>query len=151
MRIDEKLSLVFGVPEASFFKTFKEKKVFVSELRPCLEGMRLVTKGMLKNKITPVVICDSMMAFCMKAGLVKEVHIFYRRLEGETAFCRTGTMIAALCARLHGINCFLHKEGMNKASVCDLRKIGNKSVTISSIKTYVPDIEELPLALLARD
>ncbi|HQP92285.1 MAG TPA: hypothetical protein PLU24_06380 [Candidatus Omnitrophota bacterium] len=150
MQINEKLSLVFGIPDESFFKTFKESKVFVPELRPGLEGMQVVSKAMLKNKITPIVICDNMMAFCMKRGLVKDVHIFYKSINADSAVCRTGSLIAALCAKAHGINCFLHRESAFNNHAQDLKKIGGKNITSSSIKTYVPETEEVPLASLVR-
>ncbi len=150
MQINSKLPLIFGVPDKDFFKNLGDKQVFVSELRPGLEGMQAVSKECLKNKIEPVVICDNMMAFCMKSNLVKEVHIFSSHIENESAVCRTGSLIAALCAKAHGLPCILHTQSVKKAKRADLRKIGNSSVTLASIKTYVPETEEVSLRLVSK-
>lgn len=148
MRVDKKLNLIFGVPGKAFIESFNDKEVFVSELRPALEGMKAVSRELLKKNIRPVVICDNMMAFCMKQGLVSAVHIFYSRMGDESCVCRTGSMIAVLCARAHNIRVYLHPSKRIKAVKSDVRKIGGLRVTSADIKTYVPLEEEVPLELV---
>lgn len=152
MEIKEKIPLVFGVPDASFYasfhETFKEKKVFVAELRPGLEGMNIVSKEFLKMGIVPVVICDNMMAFCMQRGLVGEVHIFSSSRDNKKGSCRTGSLVAALCARMHNIPVYMHASQSKVSKGFDLTKIGNDSVTIQGIRTYAPLLEEVPLSLV---
>ncbi len=165
MEIKDKIPLVFGAPDGSFFETFKEKKVFVAELRPGLEGMRIVSKEFLKIGVVPVIICDNMMAFCMQRGLVGEVHIFSSSIDKEKGICRTGSLVAALCARMHNIPVYMHpvrnphKSLLNVSNGVhapqskalkglDLTKIGNDSVTIQGIRTYAPLLEEVPLSLI---
>ena len=165
MEIKEKIPLVFGVPDASFFEAFKEKKVFVAELRPGLEGMKIVSKEFLKIGVVPVIICDNMMAFCMQRGLVEAVHIFSSGADKGKGSCRTGSLIAALCASLHNIPVYMHpvrnphKSLLNVSNGVhasqskgskgfDLTKIGNDSVTIPGIRTYAPLLEEVPLSLV---
>lgn len=150
MQINQKLPLIFGVPDKGFFETLKGKKAFVAELRPGLEGARAVSKELLKRKITPVVICDNMLAFCMRQGLVSDTHIFYKAMKKEEAVCRAGSLIAALCAKAHGIPVYLYKSGEKKELVSDLRKIGGRRVTVASIKTYVPACDRVPLDLIER-
>lgn len=147
MQISEKLPLIFGVPDSGFFEDFREKKAFVAELRPGLEGMQAVSKGLLKKKITPVVICDNMMAFCMRQGLVSGVHIFYKNLNKDNAVCRAGSLIAALCAKEHNIPVHIHKAAATKVKISDLTRIGGRRVTNADIKTYVPVFEDVPLEL----
>jgi methylthioribose-1-phosphate isomerase len=189
MQINDKIPLIFGVPDVSFYETLKEKKVFVAELRPALEGMNVVAPVLLKNKITPVLICDNMLGFCMKQGLVSKVFIFtplekaavlkrgllpleadgdskppsvhtVRELRSLTGFthavsrdsvlCRTGSLIAALLAQEHKIPVYLFKaKTLSVSRQASLLKIGNKKVTVSSIKTYVPLFEEVPEILIA--
>lgn len=148
MDIHNKLPLIFGVPESSFYDGIKEKMVFVAELRPALEGAKVVAKELLKRGIQPVIICDNMLAFCMKRGLVKEVDIFYTALNKKGSLCRTGSLIAALCAKIHRIPVFLYKSGwiLQKRPVSIL-KIGAKKVTSQDLKNYVPLLEEVPLEL----
>lgn len=148
MLIKNKLPLIFGVPESAFLKSFKEKKAFVAELRPGLEGMRTVAKEMLKNKITPVVICDNMMAFCMRQGLVRDAHIFYKSLKKDAALCRTGSLAAALCAKAHNIPVYLHPSDKKKVKGADLKEINGRSVTVASLKTYAPLFEDVALTFV---
>ncbi len=148
MEIKEKLPLVFGVPDASFFKTFKEKKVFVAELRPSLDGMNVVSKEFIKIGVVPVVICDNMMAFCMQRGLVTAVHIFSRNSDNNKGVCQTGSLIAALCARVHNIPVYMHVSHSDLSEDPDLLKIGKESVTVKGIRTYAPLLEDVPLTLV---
>jgi methylthioribose-1-phosphate isomerase len=148
MLIKDKLPLIFGVPGSPFFKNFKAKHAFVAELRPGCEGMRAVAKEMLKNKITPVVICDNMMAFCMRQNLVAEAHIFYKNLKGNAALCRTGSLVVALCASAHNIPVFLHASDKKAVKKSDLKKINGKSVTVASLKAYAPLFEDVELTLV---
>jgi len=164
MEIKEKIPLVFGVPGASFYKTFKEKNVFVAELRPGLEGLKVVSRGFLKVGVVPVVICDNMMAFCMQRGLVGEVHIFSNSVDTGKGICRTGSLIAALCAQIHHIPVYMHPVRNPHRSLLnvsdgarasqskppkgpDMTKIGNDNVTIQGIRQYAPLWEEVPLSL----
>jgi methylthioribose-1-phosphate isomerase len=148
MEIKDKIPLVFGVPDISFFEAFKEKEVFVAELRPGLEGMRIVSREFLKTGVVPVIICDNMMAFCMQRGLVRDVHIFSSSIDKEKGICRTGSLIAALCARMHNIPVYMHASQSKMSKGSDLTKIGNDSVTIQGIRTYAPLLEEVPLSLV---
>lgn len=153
MEIKDKIPLVFGMPDASFFETFKEKKVFVAELRPGLEGMKIVSKEFLKMGVVPVIICDNMMAFCMQRGLVRDVHIFSSSIDKEKGLCRTGSLVAALCAQMHHIPVYMHpvrnphKSLLNVSNKADLSKISGMRVTNAGIRQYAPLSEEVPLSL----
>lgn len=148
MEIKEKISLIFGIPGGYFLKSFKARKVFVAELRPGLEGGRVVAAALLKKGVTPVIICDNMMAFCMKRGLVKDVHIFYHALGEKTGLCRTGSLIAALCAKKHKIPAYLHQADNLPWKAETLLEIAGVKVTSGDIPTYVPLLEEVPLDLV---
>ena len=148
MQIKVPLPMIFGVPGRAFLKNFKEKKAFVAELRPGLEGSKTVAKELLKKKVKPVMICDNMMAFCMQQGIVSDVHIFYDKIRGQVAVCRTGSLIAALAAKAHNITVYIYQASSVKQKAHDLRKIGGKMITVPSVKTYVPYEEEVPLELV---
>jgi len=149
MQINNKIPLIFGNPDVSFYETLEEKKVFVAELRPGLEGMNAVASVLLKKKITPVLICDNMLGFCMKQGLVSKVFIFTHAVSKDSILCRTGSLIAALLAREHKIPVYLFKAKTPSVSKqASLLKIGNKKVTASSLKTYVPLFEEVSKTLI---
>ena len=148
MQINSRIPLIFGVPDDSFYETLEAKKVFVAELRPALEGMKVVAGSLLKKKVTPVVICDNMLGFCMKQGLVEKVFIFTHAVSRDTVLCRTGSLIAALAAQAHGIPVYLYKAKNAVLKKATLAKIGNKKVTTASIKTYAPVYEEVPKTLI---
>jgi methylthioribose-1-phosphate isomerase len=136
--------LIFGVPGKKFFRGFSEGQAFVAELRPGLEGMKRTAAALLKKNVGPVIICDNMMAFCMERGLISRVHIFYQSISKKTAVCRAGSLIAALCARFHGIPVEAHRAAAVKKAP-SLLKISGQSVTSGRIKTYVPLVEAVPL------
>jgi methylthioribose-1-phosphate isomerase len=146
MRVDKKIPLVYGVPDKGFYKSLKGKEVFVAELRPDIEGIKVVGPALLEAGIQPVIICDNMMAFCLGRGLVSAVHIFYEKKDAETALCRTGSLVAALCAKEHQVPVHLHKGPALKKKASSLLKIDGKTVTSGKIKTYVPLAERVPLA-----
>ncbi|MDD5137844.1 MAG: hypothetical protein PHG72_03400 [Candidatus Omnitrophica bacterium] len=152
MLIRQHIPLIFGVPQNGFYGDLKVKKTFVAELRPGLEGMTDVARELLKRRIQPVVICDNMMAFCMERKLVSVVHIFSQGRRNDVALCRTGSLAAALCARVHRIPVVLH-DGVvfalpRESQAADLLKIAGIKVTSSKIKTYVPLLEEVPMGLI---
>jgi translation initiation factor 2B subunit (eIF-2B alpha/beta/delta family) len=144
MDVKEKIHLIFGVPEKKFFRDFSEARSFVAELRPGLEGVKYTAAALLKKGTQPVIICDNMMAFCMERGLVDRVHIFYQSINKKTAVCRTGSLIAALCAATHGIPVEAHRAAPLRKSG-SLLKISGQSVTSGRMKTYAPLTEEVPL------
>jgi methylthioribose-1-phosphate isomerase len=151
MLIKERIPLIFGVPQEAFYAGLRAKKAFVAELRPGLEGMKDVAKELSRHGVQPVVICDNMMAFCMERKLVSAVHVFSQGRKNDVALCRTGSLIAALCARAHRIQVVLHDGVMpREAKIDDLLKIGGMKVTSSKIQTYVPLLEEVPMNLVGR-
>ncbi len=150
MPVNKRIPLIFGVPQTSFFDGLKVKKAFVAELRPGLEGIKIVAGELLKRHIQPVVICDNMLAFCMGRGLVKDVHIFCNAVNKSSSLCRTGSLIAALCAKRHKIPVYLYPAANLFPQPVPLHKINGMRVTSSAIKTYVPLFEEVPLTLVRR-
>ncbi len=146
MRVDKKIPLIFGVPDKGFYKGLKAKEVFVAEVRPDIDGIKVVAPALLEAGVQPIVICDNMMAFCLGRGLVSAAHIFFEKKEAEAAVCRAGSLVAALCARAHKVPVYLHKGAPLKKKASSLLKIDNISVTSAKIKTFVPLAERVPLA-----
>jgi translation initiation factor 2B subunit (eIF-2B alpha/beta/delta family) len=144
MDVKEKIPLVFGVPGKKFFDHFSAPEAFVAELRPGLEGIKKTAAGLLKKGIQPVIICDNMMAFCMERGRVERVIIFASSISKKSARCRTGSLIAALCAKAHGIPVVVYRSApLKKAG--SLLKIAGQPVTSGRMKTFVPTDELVPL------
>lgn len=127
---------------------FVGTEVFVAELRPGIEGIKVTAAALQKRGVVPVIICDNMMAFCMQRGLVERVFIFAQSVGPATAVCRTGSLIAALCAKIHGIPVECRKARPLKKKASSLLKMDGRSVTSARVKTWVPLTEEVPLELI---
>jgi methylthioribose-1-phosphate isomerase len=82
----------------------KHLKVFACETRPMLQGARLTTWELKKNKIDVTLVCDSMAATLMAQGKIKKVIVGADRVaqNGDTAN-KIGTYTLAVLSRYHGI------------------------------------------------
>lgn len=85
-------------------KKSKFIKVYACETRPKLQGSRLTSWELLRNKIDVTLICDNMAADIMKKKLVNKVIVGADRiaLNGDTAN-KIGTYSLALLAKMHKI------------------------------------------------
>jgi translation initiation factor 2B subunit (eIF-2B alpha/beta/delta family) len=146
--VKHKLPLIFGVPDKKFIERFSGREAFVAELRPGIEGIKVTAAVLQKKGVAPVLICDNMMAFCMQRGLVERVFIFAQSVGPATAVCRTGSLVAALCAKIHGIPVECNRTRPLKKKASSLLKMDGRSVTSARIKTWVPLTEEVPLELI---
>lgn len=82
----------------------KKIKVFACETRPMLQGARLTTWELKRNKIDVTLICDSMAATLMAQDKIKMVIVGADRVaqNGDTAN-KVGTYALAVLSRYHGI------------------------------------------------
>jgi methylthioribose-1-phosphate isomerase len=82
----------------------KRITVYADETRPVLQGARLTTWELMREKIDTVLICDSMAAPLMAKGLIDKVIVGADRIaqNGDTAN-KIGTYAVAVLARHHGI------------------------------------------------
>jgi len=82
----------------------KAPHVWVDETRPLLQGARLTTWELMQQQIHCTLICDSMAAHVMQAGLVQAVITGADRIvaNGDTAN-KIGTYSLAVLARSHGL------------------------------------------------
>ncbi len=82
----------------------KKFKVYACETRPLLQGARLNTWELLRNKIDTTLICDSMAASLMNKGEIDMVFVGADRIaaNGDTAN-KIGTYSLAVLARHHRI------------------------------------------------
>lgn len=153
--MDKKI-LIYGVPDKNFYGELKEKnikEVFVSELRPNLQGAKLVTKELLKHKIRPILISDNMISFCMSQKLISQAYLFYERLTKNKAICYIGSLIVTIAAKRHKIPlfCWPAKEKLkNYACAKDLFYFKNFQIAPKGIKAYVPLKEEVSLKYFKR-
>ena len=83
-------------------KRGKEVKVYACETRPKLQGARLTTWELLKNKIDVTLICDNTAATVIKKKLINKIIVGADRIaaNGDTAN-KIGTYNLAILARVH--------------------------------------------------
>lgn len=97
----------YGTALGVIYRAKQEKKhikVFACETRPMLQGARLTTWELKKNKIDVTLICDSMAATLMAQGKIKMVIVGADRVaqNGDTAN-KIGTYTLAILSRYHGV------------------------------------------------
>jgi methylthioribose-1-phosphate isomerase len=82
----------------------KSMHVYVDETRPLLQGARLTTYELEKNKIPFTLICDSMAGFLMQKGRVDRVLLGADRIARNGDFAnKVGTYSLAVLAKHHGL------------------------------------------------
>lgn len=78
--------------------------VYVDETRPLLQGGRLTTWELTKNKIPHTLICDNMAAFLMQKGKVDRVLVGADRIAVNGDFAnKVGTYGLAVLCKFHGV------------------------------------------------
>jgi len=92
-----------GVIRASV-RDGKKLTVFAGETRPFLQGARLTTWELLKDRIPVTLICDNMVGYFMKKGEISKVIVGADRiaLNGDVAN-KIGTYNIAVLAKEHNI------------------------------------------------
>ena len=82
----------------------KKVHVYVDETRPLLQGGRLTTWELSKNKIPYTLICDNMAAFLMQKGKVDRVMVGADRIAVNGDFAnKVGTYGVAVLCKFHGV------------------------------------------------
>ncbi len=82
----------------------KKPHVFVDETRPLLQGGRLTTWELSKNKISYTLICDNMAAYLMQNGKVDRVMVGADRIAANGDFAnKVGTYNLAVLCKFHGV------------------------------------------------
>lgn len=148
--------LIHGVPNREFYdKLILRKdvgKIYVTEFRPALLGAKLVCKELLKRKLTPILVCDNMVGFCLEKRIINEVNIFFKSQAKDGAFCFVGSLIYAICAKNNRVKVFLHKaEAIKKAfKPNEVLEFCGKRVAVTGVQGYVPLWEKVPLELIKK-
>ena len=93
------LALLYGAKQQG-----KKIRAIATETRPLLQGARLTTWELKANGIPVTLICDNMVATCMRQGKIKRVVVGADRIarNGDTAN-KIGTSMIAILAKEHKI------------------------------------------------
>ncbi|MDH5174313.1 MAG: S-methyl-5-thioribose-1-phosphate isomerase, partial [Elusimicrobiota bacterium] len=80
------------------------KKVFVDETRPALQGARLTTWELVRDKIPAVLVCDNMAGYLMQKGFVDCVIVGADRIAANgDVVNKIGTYTLAVLAKHHRV------------------------------------------------
>ncbi len=142
----------------------KNVKIYADETRPLLQGSRLTTWELLKEKIPVTLICDNMAAHCMAKGMIDLVIVGADRIaaNGDTAN-KIGTYSVALAAKAHNLPFYIAAptstidfslaEGsaipIEERDPDEVRFFGKKQTAPSEVAVYNPAFDVTPAALIS--
>lgn len=139
-------------------------KVFVDETRPLLQGARLTTWELLKEKIDVTLICDNMAASLMEQGEIDKVFVGADRIakNGDVAN-KIGTYNLAVLARYHGIPFYVVAPSstfdvklssgkdipIEQRDKDEVRCVAGRLIAPKNINAYNPAFDVTPARLIA--
>jgi methylthioribose-1-phosphate isomerase len=142
----------------------KKIKMFVCETRPLLQGARLTTWELRRNRIDTTLICDNMAATLMKQGKIDKILVGADRIASNgDAANKIGTYNLAVLARYHNIpfyivapsSSFDLKLKTGKQIPIEQRKeeevttINNRRIAAIGVKIYNPAFDVTPHQLIS--
>ena len=142
----------------------KIRRVYADETRPVLQGARLTVWELVSRGIPATLICDNMAASIMVKGHVDCVIVGADRIasNGDTAN-KIGTYNLAVLAKYHRIPFYVAapvstfdlslKNGrdipIEERSHDEVRKIGNKYITVRDVDVENPAFDVTPAGLIS--
>lgn len=98
------IGTALGVMYQAFCRDNKDIRVYACETRPLLQGARLTTWELAKNKIPHTLICDSMAAHLMSQHKIDKIFVGSDRIaKNGDAANKIGTYSLAVLAHYHQI------------------------------------------------
>lgn len=141
----------------------KKIKVFVNETRPLLQGARLTTWELLKEKIDVTLICDNMAASLMKKGEIDKIFVGADRIarNGDVAN-KIGTYNLAVLANFHKIPFYVvaplstfdfklssgNDIPIEERDGDEVREILGKKIAPTKVRVYNPAFDVTPARLI---
>lgn len=148
--VRDSIILLHGVFEPSVFGILAPQNpgdLFVMEGRPSLESAQATCRQLVRRKIKPTLIADSMAGFLFYRDLVKEVWLAYQTVDDEGALCPVGGLILGVLAKRHSVPVYVYpasQESRLLGQQKDIFYFKGIKVAPQNIKGYVPLIEWLP-------
>ena len=156
----------YGTALGVLFKSHAQGKrirVFVDETRPLLQGARLTTWELLKEKIDVVLICDNTAASLMKKGMIDKIFVGADRIavNGDVAN-KIGTYNLAVLASFHKIPFYVVAPvstfdlsissgkdiPIEERGSDEVRTVLGKRIAPAGIKVYNPAFDTTPARLV---
>jgi methylthioribose-1-phosphate isomerase len=156
----------YGTALGVLFKAKKDGKrikVFVDETRPLLQGARLTTWELMKEKIDVTLICDNMAASLMAKGEIDKVFVGADRIaKNGDAANKIGTYSLAVLARYHKIPFYVvapmstfdfklssgRKIPIEQRGADEVRQILGRKIAPRNVRVYNPAFDVTPARLI---
>ena len=136
----------------------KKIKVIADETRPLLQGARLTTYELMRDKIPVTLITDSMAAYVMSKRLVNLVIVGADRIVQDAVFNKIGTYAVAILAKEHNVPFYVaapkstfdlsHKAEdvtIEDRNPQEVTQIGGVQIAPKDIKVLNPAFDATPL------
>lgn len=146
----ESVVLLQGIFDPVYFDLVKKnnfKEVFVLEGRPSLESAQYSCNELIKRKIKPTLIADSMAGFLFYKNLVKEVWLSYHQADDKAALCQIGALILGVLGKKHNVPVKMFPNPYKLDLVGNQKEIfyfNGVKVAPRNIRGYVPLAEWVP-------
>ena len=137
----------------------KRIKVFVDETRPLLQGARLTTWELLREKIDVTLICDNMAASLMRKGEIDKIFVGADRIarNGDVAN-KIGTYNLAVLAHYHKVPFYVvaplstfdfrlssgRDIPIEEREASEVRGVLGKRIAPAKVKVYNPAFDVTP-------
>ncbi len=139
----------------------KKVKVIATETRPRLQGAKLTTYELLRDKIPVTLIVDGAVGYVMRRGMVQKVIVGADRITVKYVANKIGTYMIALAAKANQIPFFVaaptstfdlrNEESdvkIEERSPQEVTHIGGKRVAPKGVPVYNPAFDLTPVELV---
>jgi methylthioribose-1-phosphate isomerase len=139
----------------------KKVKVIATETRPRLQGAKLTTYELLRDRIPVMLIVDGAVGYVMKKGMVQEVIVGADRITKRFVANKVGTYLIALAAQANQIPFYVAAPistfdlGNDRAEVKieersprEVTHIGGKRIVPKGVLVFNPAFDLTPVELV---
>jgi methylthioribose-1-phosphate isomerase len=139
----------------------KKVRVIATETRPRLQGAKLTTYELLRDKIPVTLIVDGAVGYVMKRGIVQKAIVGADRITRKFVANKVGTYMIALAAQANQIPFYVaaptstfdiqgesSEVKIEERSAFEVTHIGGKRITPKGTPVYNPAFDITPLELV---
>ena len=139
----------------------KRLQVFATETRPRLQGAKLTTFELLRDKIPVTLIVDGAAGYVMRRGMVSKVIVGADRITRNFVANKVGTYMLALAAQANHIPFYVaapsstfRLEGdqsdvkIEERGADEVTRIGGKRITPKGVRVFNPAFDMTPVELV---
>ena len=152
--------LVYGVPKRASYahlahalKAEQSQNILVPEMRPELRGLHVVARQMSELGVPFQIISDNMMGTFFAQGQIRRLYLFYAELNAKGPAGISGSLLAVLLARAHGVPVELLAAESSETATADrdVSTFMGEKVSPDGAGLYPLEREILPWSLFKQD